>query len=308
TGRITSPTCLTTPKVPAIGALGGLDDLLRSADLTLSRIAPLVHGTTLVTNAIIERATEPPALLTTRGFRDALEMGIEQRYDIYDLFLKFPEPLVPRNLRREIDERMSRDGQVLTPIDLDQVRREVADLTARGVAALAVCFLHSYKNPAHERAVKDLVRREFPQLAVSLSSEVVPELREYERGTTTTANAYVQLLIDRYVARLEEALTERGFRGRFYLMQSSGGMASPRSISSACSRWGRAAPVPIPAPLAMAWAARSRPSPTPTCCSATSIPTSSWVDGCGSTRPRPQRRCRTWPNRSGCPRSRRRGA
>jgi len=123
---------------------------------------------------------------------------------------------------------MSRDGQVLTPVDLDQVRREVADLEARGVAALAVCFLHSYKNPAHERAVKDLVRREFPHFAVSLSSEVVPELREYERGTTTTANAYVQLLIDRYVARLEEALTERGFRGRFYLMQSSGGMASPR--------------------------------------------------------------------------------
>jgi len=189
----------------------------------LSRIAHLVHGTTLVTNAIIERATDPPALLTTRGFRDALEMGIEQRYDIYDLFLKFPEPLVPRNLRREIDERMSRDGQVLTPVDLDQVRREVADLEARGVAALAVCFLHSYKNPAHERAVKDLVRREFPHFAVSLSSEVVPELREYERGTTTTANAYVQLLIDRYVARLEEALTERGFRGRFYLMQSAGG-------------------------------------------------------------------------------------
>ena len=228
TGRIRIHKCLTTPKDPAIGALGGLDDLLRSADLTLSRIAHLVHGTTLVTNAIIERATDPPALLTTRGFRDALEMGIEQRYDIYDLFLKFPEPLVPRNLQREIDERMSRDGQVLTPVDLDQVRREVADLEARGVAALAVCFLHSYKNPAHERAVKDLVRREFPHFAVSLSSEVVPELREYERGTTTTANAYVQLLIDRYVARLEEALTERGFRGRFYLMQSSGGMASPR--------------------------------------------------------------------------------
>src|SRR5215475_523275 len=138
TGRIRIHKCLTTPKDPAIGALGGLDELLRAANLTFSRIAHLVHGTTLVTNAIIERATEPPALLTTRGFRDALEMGIEQRYDIYDLFLQFPAPLVPRHLRREIDERMSRDGQVLTPIDLEQVRREVAELDARGVAALAV--------------------------------------------------------------------------------------------------------------------------------------------------------------------------
>ena len=227
-GRVRIHKCLTTPKDPSIGALVGLDELLRAAGLTLSQIGQLVHGTTLVTNAIIERTGARLALLTTRGFRDTLEMGIEQRYDIYDLFLQFPEPLVSRDLRREIDERMTRDGAVIVPIDLDQVRREVADLVTRGVEAVAVCFLHSYKNPAHERAIKDLLAREFSELSVSLSSEVVPELREYERSTTAAANAYVQPLMDRYVARLEEALGERGFRGRFDLMQSSGGTASPR--------------------------------------------------------------------------------
>src|SRR5262245_48499219 len=205
-GRIHIHKCLTTPKDPSIGALVGLDELLRAADVTLSQIDQIVHGTTLVTNAIIERTGARLALLTTRGFRDTLEMGIEQRYDIYDLFLQFPEPLVPRNLRREIDERMTRDGAVIAPIDLDQVRREVADLVTLGVEALAVCFLHSYKNPAHELAVKDLLAREFSELSVSLSCEVVPELREYERSTTAAANAYVQPLMDRYVARLEEAL------------------------------------------------------------------------------------------------------
>jgi 5-oxoprolinase (ATP-hydrolysing)/N-methylhydantoinase A len=219
--------CLTTPKDPAAGALEGLEELLRAAGLGFEDVGHLVHGTTLVTNAIIERSGAALGLLTTRGFRDTLEMGIEQRYDIYDLFLRFPEPLAPRGWRREIDERVSRDGEVVAPIDLDQVRREVADLVAQGVEAIAVCFLHAYKNPAHERAAREVIRCEFPSLAVSLSSEVVPELREYERGTTATANAYVQPLMDRYVARLEEALAERGFRGRFHLMQSSGGMASP---------------------------------------------------------------------------------
>ena len=219
--------CLTTPKDPAAGALEGLEELLRAAGLTFADVGYLVHGTTLVTNAIIERSGAALGLLTTRGFRDTLEMGTEQRYDIYDLFLQFPAPLAPRAWRREIDERVSRDGAVVVPIDLAGVRREVAALVALGVEAIAVCFLHAYKNPVHERAAREAIRGDFPSLAVSLSSEVVPELREYERGTTTTANAYVQPLMDRYLARLAEALAERGFRGRFYLMQSSGGMASP---------------------------------------------------------------------------------
>src|SRR5579885_3004672 len=149
--------------------------------------------------------------------------GIEQRYDIYDLFLRFPEPLAPRALRREIGERISRDGEVLCPLDPGEVRRELAVLAAAGVEAVAVCFLHSYRNPAHELAVAELAAREFPALAVSLSAEVVPELREYERATTTLANAFVQPLMDRYIARIEAELRRRGFAGRFYLMQSAGG-------------------------------------------------------------------------------------
>jgi 5-oxoprolinase (ATP-hydrolysing)/N-methylhydantoinase A len=229
TGRLRIHKCLTTPKDPSAGALGGLDDLLAAGGRRPGEVARLIHGTTLVTNAIIAREGARLGLLTTRGFRDVLEMGIEQRYDIYDLFLAFPEPLVPRELRREVDERMDRDGRVVTPLDLAGVRREVAALAAAGVEALAVCFLHAYRNPAHERLVGDLVRREFPGLAVSLSSDVVPELREYPRAATTAANAYVQPLLERYVARLEAELRTRGCRGRFYLMQSSGGMASPET-------------------------------------------------------------------------------
>jgi 5-oxoprolinase (ATP-hydrolysing) len=227
TGQLRLHKCLTTPKDPSAGALEGLEELLRVAGLSLDAIGHLVHGTTLVTNAIIERTGATLGLLTTRGFRDTLEMGIEQRYDIYDLFLRFPEPLVPRARRREIDERLDRDGRVVTPLDVAGVRREIAGLLAQGVDALAVCFLHAYRNPVHERMVERLVREEFPRLAVSLSSEIVPELREYERGVTTAANAYVQPLVDAYVAKLEGALADRGFRGRFYLIQSSGGMAAP---------------------------------------------------------------------------------
>jgi N-methylhydantoinase A/oxoprolinase/acetone carboxylase beta subunit/N-methylhydantoinase B/oxoprolinase/acetone carboxylase alpha subunit len=227
TGRVRLYKCLTTPKDPSAGAVEGLEELLRAAGLRFADLGAIVHGTTLVTNAIIERTGSPLGLLTTRGFQDVLEMGTEQRYDIYDLFLRFPDPLVPRAFRREVDERLDRDGRVVTPIDLDQVSREVAGLASAGVEALAVCFLHAYRNPAHERAVAELVQREFPGVAVSLSSEVVPELREYERCATTAANAYVQPLMARYVAKLEAVLAERGFGGRFYLIQSSGGTATP---------------------------------------------------------------------------------
>jgi N-methylhydantoinase A/oxoprolinase/acetone carboxylase beta subunit/N-methylhydantoinase B/oxoprolinase/acetone carboxylase alpha subunit len=227
TGRVRLYKCLTTPKDPSAGALEGLEELLRSAGLRFADLGVVVHGTTLVTNAIIERNGSPLGLLTTRGFRDILEMGTEQRYDIYDLFLRFPDPLVPRAFRREVDERMDRDGRVVTKIDLGQARRAVAELVEAGIEAIAISFLHAYRNPAHERAVADMIRREFPAVAVSLSSEVVPELREYERTATTAANAYVQPLMDRYLAKLEAVLAERGFAGRFYLIQSSGGMTTP---------------------------------------------------------------------------------
>ena len=226
-GQIRLHKCLTTPDDPSRGALEGLEALTAAAGLALADIGEVVHGTTLVTNAIIERRGATLGLLTTRGFRDSLEMGSEQRYDIYDLFLEFPAPLVERRRRIEIDERMLADGSVLTPIALDQVRAALAGLRAEGVAAVAVCFLHSYANPAHERAVAELAAKEFPDLAISLSAAVVGEIREYERAVTTCANAYVQPLMDRYLARLQDELSRRGFAGSLMLMQSSGGLASP---------------------------------------------------------------------------------
>ena len=226
-GEIQLHKCLTTPDDPSRGVISGLDALLSTAGLTLADISHLVHGTTLVTNAIIERKGAKLALLTTRGFRDVLEFGHEQRYDIHDLFLAFPAPLVPRRLRYEIDERMSRDGDVIVAIDLQQVRATLTDLVAEGVAAVAVCFLHAYVNPAHERAVEALVKEAFPELAISISSAVQPQLREFERTSTTTANAYVQPLTGKYIERLADVFNERGFQGRFHLMQSSGGLISP---------------------------------------------------------------------------------
>ena len=229
TGALHLHKCLTTPEDPSIGALEGMADLLRAASVDLVDVGHVVHGTTLVTNAIIERNGARLGLLTTRGFRDILEMGTEQRYDIHDLFLTFPEPLAARRDRREIAERVSRDGVVLEAIDLDAVRREVGELVEDGVEALAVCFLHAYKNPVHERAVRDLVRAEFPDLTVSVSSDVHPQINEYERSSTTAANAYVQPLMSAYVRRLERVLRERGFRGRFHLIQSSGGLTAPET-------------------------------------------------------------------------------
>ena len=228
-GRLHLHKCLTTPEDPSIGALEGMTDLLRAAGVALAEVDQVVHGTTLATNAIIERTGARLGLLTTRGFRDILEMGTEQRYDIHDLFLTFPAPLAARRNRREIAERVSRDGTVLEAVALDAVRREIRELVDDGVEALAVCFLHAYKNPVHERAVRELVLTEFPDLPVSVSSDVHPQINEYARTSTTAANAYVQPLMSAYVRRLDRVLRERGFRGRFHLIQSSGGLTAPET-------------------------------------------------------------------------------
>ena len=229
TGQLQRHKRLTTPSDPAEGALAGLDELLSREALSFDDLSDLIHGTTLISNAIIERRGSPTALLATRGFRDILEMGTEQRYDIYDLFLRFPEPLVPRRLRLEVDERMTRDGDALVPPSLAAVEAQVAGLVEAGIAALAICFIHAYRNPEHERLVAERIRHAFPQLEVSVSSELIPEIREFERTATTVCNAYVQPLMDRYLQQLERGLVERGFGGRFYLMHSSGGLATPET-------------------------------------------------------------------------------
>lgn len=218
--------CLTTPQDPSLGALEGLADLLQGTGLSLADIGDIVHGTTLVTNALIERSGARLGLITTSGFRDILEMGTEQRYDIYDLFLQFPDPLVPRRHRLEVSERMDRDGNVLTPLDLQELREAAQRLAADDIEAIAVCFLHAYRNPAHERQAAAAIRAACPDLAVSISSDVVAELWEYQRCNTTCANAYVQPLMSRYIARLERELRARGFRGELRFMHSAGGLLS----------------------------------------------------------------------------------
>jgi len=221
--------CLTTPHDPSVGALQGLGELVANAGIALSEVREIVHGTTLVTNALIERKGAKLGLITTAGFRDILEMGTEQRYDIYDLFLQYPDPLVARRHRLEVAERMDRDGEVVTAIDLDQVREAARKLKADGVEAIAICFLHAYRNGAHERQAAEAIRALYPELSISLSCEVVAELWEYQRLVTTCANAFVQPLMEQYLRRLERELWQRGFRGALYLMHSAGGLVSPET-------------------------------------------------------------------------------
>lgn len=226
-GEIDVHKLLTTPDDPARGAVNGIVELLGRNSLRIQDVASIIHGTTLVTNALLERRGAKTGMITTAGFRDILEMGKEQRYDIYDLFLKFPPPLVPRRWRRGIAERMDRSGNVITPLDLDEARSEIAELVNEGVESVAIFFLHSYADSRHEQTLASLMREEFPKVSISLSSEVAAEIREFERVSTTAANAYVKPLVNRYLLNLEEQLRQTGFSGRFYLMQSSGGTISP---------------------------------------------------------------------------------
>jgi N-methylhydantoinase A len=218
---------LTTPKDPAHAVEQGIAALLEESRTAAGAVRAVVHGTTLATNALIERKGARTALLTTEGFRDALEIRHEGRYDMYDLFIDPPAPLVPRHLRREVRERLLADGSVRQPLDEAGARRVIGELVAEGVEAIAICLLHAYVNPVHERRLAALVRELAPQMAVACASEVVPEIREYERASTTTANVYVAPLMARYLEDLERRLEEQQIPGQLYIMQSSGGIALP---------------------------------------------------------------------------------
>jgi N-methylhydantoinase A len=221
---------LTTPADPSAAVLEGVASLTQRHGIPVSALSELVHGTTLVTNAIIERKGARTGLLVTRGFADLPDIGTEERYDLFDLRIQFAQPLVPRACRREITERTHYDRRVEIPIDMAEVRAAIADLIEREqIEALAVCFLHAYANPSHEDAVRDLVAAEFPHLQISTSSDVFPYLREFERWTTTMANAYTQPIFHRYLQRLEDGLAAQGFCGQLYLMSSSGGIVSPET-------------------------------------------------------------------------------
>jgi N-methylhydantoinase A len=229
TGAVRVAKLLTTPKEPAHAVEAGLVALLAEAASSPAAVSTVIHGTTLATNALIERKGARVGLLTTSGFRDALEIGREGRYDMYDIFIDPPAPLVPRHLRLEVTERLLADGSVLTPLDERSAEAAVRVLLAAGVEAIAVCLIHAYRNPVHERALGDLVRRMAPGLAVSCSSEVVPEIREFERTSTTAANVYVMPLMARYLDGLERKIHDLGVPGNFYVMLSSGGIATPET-------------------------------------------------------------------------------
>jgi N-methylhydantoinase A len=214
---------LTTPQDPSEAVIEGIDTLLKRESIAIADVSDVVHGTTLVTNAVIERKGAVTGMLATAGFSDILDMGFERRYDLFDLRVKYPPPLVPRRLRLEVAERVRFDGTVETPLDEAAAKAAAKRFQELGVAAVAVCFLHAYANPAHEIRAAQILRESAPDLFVSSSADVFPNMREFERWTTTTVNAFTQPMFDRYLERLEEVLASQGFRGRLYIMASSGG-------------------------------------------------------------------------------------
>ncbi len=217
---------LTTPDNPSVAITEGLERLVDESNTEVPTLDAIVHGTTLVANTIIERKGARIGLITTKGFRDSLEMGREIRYDLYDLFFDKPEPLVPRYLRLEVDERIDASGNVLRSMDDEALKSVAQRLADEGVEAIAICFMHAYANDAHERRAKKLLKATFPDLPITTSTEVAPEIREYERANTACANAYVLPLMQRYLGDLSNKLAELGLQQSLYLMQSGGGIAS----------------------------------------------------------------------------------
>lgn len=224
-GSIAEFKILTTHEDPAVGVLDGLAALTQSSGESLADVGRIVHGTTLVTNAVITRRGGRTGMLTTSGFRDVIEMRREHRQDLYDLHILAPDPIIPRELRLEVKERVGADGQILEPLQEEAALEQLGRLVARGVTSVAICLLHAYRNPAHERRLRDIATATFPGLATSLSSEVAPVMREYERFSTTAINAYTQPLIATYLEDLERALRRRQFSGTFHVMLSDGGVA-----------------------------------------------------------------------------------
>lgn len=225
-GVIAVGKALTTPAEPARGVEAVLTDTLSSLKLQAEAVGQVIHATTLVTNALLQRSGARVALLATAGFRDVLEMRRERRAEIYDLMVEHPRPLVPRHLRFDVPERTLADGTVEQPADVAHVERLARELDERGVQAVAVCFLHGFANPANERAARDAIARAAPRLRVALSSDVVPEIREYERSTTTVASVYVQDVVERYLSDLEARLARLRVGGELRVMLSNGGVAT----------------------------------------------------------------------------------
>jgi len=231
TGEIHINKCLTTPADPSDAVEQGIRELEEKRGKFVHELDEVIHGTTLVINSIIERKGARTGLITTKGFRDVLELAREIRYAPYDIFAEYPEPLVPRRFRLEVDERIRSDGTILKPLDPEEARQVVRQLLDMEVTSIAVCLLNSFENPTHELMIKEIIQEEAPEISVSISYEVLPQIREYERTSTTVTNAYVKPLTGRYLARLSNRLASIGFQGKLFIMLSSGGITSVETAS-----------------------------------------------------------------------------
>ena len=231
TGEMTVVKCPTTPADPSQGVINGLHSLFGKLQITGANLNIAVHSTTLVTNTVIEHKGAKTALLTTKGFRDVLEIGREKRITVYDISEEKLEPLVPRRLRMELDERVLHDGKVSKKLSSDQVRKIARQLKGGSVESVAISLLHSYANPQHERETRRLLSRVAPEIMISISSEILPEWREYERTSATVINAYAQPRTAHYMSVIEKTLREQGFAKRLFIMQSSGGVSTVEAAS-----------------------------------------------------------------------------
>jgi N-methylhydantoinase A/oxoprolinase/acetone carboxylase beta subunit len=226
TGEIQINKRLTTPKDPSDAVEEGIREMEGRAPGFIGQMDEVIHGTTLVINAIIERKGAKTGLITTKGFRDVLELGREIRYAPYDVFSEYPKPLIPRRRRLEVDERIRNDGAVLKPLGPEEVNSVVEKLIDMGVESIAVCLINSFENPAHELMIKDIIHKLAPEVSISISYEVLPQIREYERTSTTVTNAYVKPLAGRYLTGLSKRLEAIGSQGKLFIMLSSGGITS----------------------------------------------------------------------------------
>jgi N-methylhydantoinase A len=225
-GKRSSVKVLTTPRAPEEGVLTGMTEILKQSGARPADLGIIIHGTTLATNAIIERKGAKTALIVTEGFRDSIEIAFEHRFEQYDIFMVKPSPLVPRDLRFGIPERMDGRGNVLIKLDEGAVKALAPKLKAAGIEAIAIGYMHAYLDGKHERRTRDILAEMLPGVSISLSSEVSPEIREYERWSTAAANAYVQPVMDRYLGRLDEALRKLGVACPLFMITSGGGLAA----------------------------------------------------------------------------------
>src|SRR6266702_1505842 len=226
TGSFAVGKTLTTPRDPSQAVETLVLESLQREEAAIGSVQQLIHGTTLVTNAIIERKGSRTALLATLGFRDSIEIMRENRYELYDLLLEMPQPLVPRYLRFGVPQRTLADGTTLQELDTAFVEQLTRELVANGIEAVAIAFLNSFADPSAEREARAIIQRAAPGMRVSLSSEVVPEIREFERTSTTIANVYVQDRVEKYLRELQARLERIGFTGSLFLILSSGGIAT----------------------------------------------------------------------------------